>query len=117
MLNIPYGNKGYDFICGRGYKVDVKSSCLHSGRQWVFNINHNTIADYFLFLAFDNRDNLNPLHLWIVPGHDINHLSTASISRSTIDKWEQYELTDKIEQVISCCNVMKNTDTNKGDIT
>ena len=105
---MPYGNPDYDFICGQGYKIDVKSSCLRNGgKYWAFSISRNTVADYFLCLAFDDRDSLTPMHLWIVPGRDINHLHVASISKRSIDKWKKYELTNKINQVIDCCNNMK----------
>ena len=60
---MPYGHKGYDFICSKGMKIDVKSGCITNRGAWAFTINKNTIADYFLCLAFDNRDDLNPMHM------------------------------------------------------
>ncbi len=50
---MPYGNPGYDFICDKGYKIDVKSSCVRKswGGFWGFHIFKNTIADYFIFVA------------------------------------------------------------------
>ena len=105
---MPPRNPGYDFICGQGYKIDVKSACMRISRgSWEFCIRRNTIADYFLFLAFDNRDDLNPVHLWLIPGAEVNHLATATISKGTINKWRQYEMTSKLDQVISRCNVMR----------
>ena len=86
IQKMPYGNPGYDFKCSNGFLIDVKSSCLYKDNGWSFTIEHNTIADYFLCLAFDNRANLNPLHVWLIPGEKINHLTSASISLSTIHK-------------------------------
>ena len=102
---MPYINSGFDFICGQGYKIDVKSSCSRKNGGWAFHIKRNTIADYFLCLAFDNRQDLNPLYIWLIPGDNLNHLTGASIQPSTIHKWDEYRL--DISKVITCCNVMK----------
>jgi hypothetical protein len=109
VQTMPLHNHGYDFICNRGFKVDAKSSVAYhrtkNGKQWQFNIEHNIIADYFLCLAFDNREDLNPVHLWLIPGSSLNHLQTASVGENTISKWSQYER--PIDGVLSCCNAMK----------
>lgn len=106
---MAYGNPGYDFVCGEGYLIDCKSSCkrTQNGRNnlWQFNINKNMVAGYFVLLAFDNRTDINPLHIWMIPGHVINNRGSVSISESTIDKWNEYRL--DIDRVISCCNQMK----------
>ena len=105
---MPFGNPGYDFICNKGWKVDAKSSCLLKDRKshtWQFNINRNTIADFFVCVAFDNREDLNVLHVWMIPGEKLNHLMNASIRPSTVHKWDQYKL--DIDKVSSCCNEMK----------
>jgi Mor family transcriptional regulator len=103
---MPYGHQGYDFICGKGHKIDVKSSCLYDNLRWSFGIKRNTTADYFLCLGFDNRDDLNPQHIWLIPGNVINDKVGLSISKSTIEKWEEYE--QPIDKVIMYCNDMKN---------
>lgn len=105
---MPMCNPGYDFICNHGKKIDVKSSCKrknHRGYRWGFGINHNKIADFFLCLAFDNRESLTPLHLWLIPGHIINDKRGVSISKSTVMKWAKYEL--DINQTLACCTEMK----------
>ena len=110
---MPNGNIGFDFKCSKGMKIDVKSSVLifnknsinHKG-NWHFNINKNTIADYFLCIAFNNRKDKNPLHLWLIPSKKVNHLQTLSISKTTIHKWSQYE--KSLDKTIECCNSMKN---------
>ena len=107
---MPIGNSGYDFICGNGYKIDVKSATFSTKyHRAYFNIHKNTIADYFLCIAFDNRTDLNPLYIWLIPGDDINHLTSTGVSMSTINKWNNYEL--DINKVVTCCNKMKNGDT------
>jgi len=105
---MPFGNSGFDFICNSGYRIDVKSACKMKNRKaWIFGIKQNQIADYFLCLAFDNRDNLNPEHIWLIPAKQVNHLKTLTISQSKLYKLSQYELTNKLNDVISCCNVLR----------
>ena len=110
VVRMPYGNPGYDIICNKGKKIDVKSSCTRRDMRWnsiswAFNIGRNTTADYFLCLAFDNREDLNPLHAWLIPGSKINHLTGTSISPSTLHKWDAYALdTSKIGD---CCDAMR----------
>ena len=106
---MPNNNPGYDFICNKGYKIDVKSSTKMKYRNgWLFNIRYNKIADYFLCLVFDDRKNLNLLHIWLIPSNKINNLMGLVISESKLDKWNKYELFDKLNKVIACCNMMKN---------
>ena len=102
---MPYGHRGYDFICNRGKKIDVKSSCINKSGNWLFTINRNEVADNFLLIAFDNRVDLNPLHIWIIPGYILSRLKNASISPSTIDKWMDYAL--GIGKVIKCCDTIR----------
>jgi hypothetical protein len=102
---MPNGNPGYDFTCGKGYKIDCKSSTIRNDSYWSFNITRNIITDYFLCLAFDNRDSLTPLHVWLIPGHLVSHLTGLSISKSTTWKWSKYE--QPLDQVLKCCDVMR----------
>ena len=100
---MPYGHPGYDFVCKNGKKIDVKSSCTRkTTTRWSFIIDKNTIADYFWCVAFDNREDLNILHIWMLPGDKFNHLTTASISESTLYKWSEYE--KPIDEAIICWN-------------
>ena len=85
-----YGNPDYDFITHDGYKIDAKSSCKHRQGNWTFLIKRNKIADYFLCLAFDNKDNLNPEHIWLIPSYIMNDKQLISISESTLSKWDEY---------------------------
>lgn len=102
---MPYGNPGYDVVCNKGKKIDFKGSCLHKNGRWSFHIGCNTIADYFLFLAFDNIEDLNPLHVWLIPGDVVNHLTGVGISPSTVSKWDMYKL--DVDNVINCCDVIR----------
>jgi len=106
---MPVGNPGFDIICNQGKLIDIKSACRDTHGEslgcWRFYIKHNQIADYFLCLAFDNRADLTPLHLWLLPAGKFNHLTSTSISISTIHKWDEYRL--DIGKVMSCCDTMK----------
>jgi hypothetical protein len=73
---MPYGNPGFDWICKEGYKIDNKGACLTCSKKWdwcayEFDIGYNSIADWFILSAWDNRDCLNPLHVWIFQKNDI----------------------------------------------
>lgn len=108
---MPINHPGYDFICNKGKRIDVKSACKRKNRNgWAFLIRHNTIADYFLCLAFDNREDLTPLYAWLIPGSMVNHLNSASISPSTIYKWDEYRL--NLTKILDCCKTLYNTTTN-----
>lgn len=116
VQRMPYGTPGYDFTCGNGYLVDVKSSCRHHPQKqywadnWMFTINKNQIAQYFLCLAFDNRNDLNPEHIWLIPANEINHLTGLSIAESKLEKWQKNE--QPIDQVMNCCDTLKTLQTN-----
>lgn len=110
VQKMPPNHKGYDFICIKDKKIDVKSACTHmhdtKSDRWGFAIRKNQIADYYLCLAFNNREDLNPLHIWLIPGDVINHLTYASISESTLSKWDEFKL--DINKVTTCCDTLKN---------
>ena len=111
ITRMPCNNPGFDYICGRGFKIDVKSACLHhpSHRppRWSITIKKNNIADYFLILLFDNRDDLNPQHLLLVPGYAINDHTGICISTipKYYSKWIKYET--PLDKVVACCNAMR----------
>jgi len=110
VITMPNNNPGYDFICAKDKKIDVKSACITLNNEinprWVFHIDKNQITNYFLLLAFDNRDDLEPQHQWLIPSDVLNHLkSIATISPSTISKWDEYR--QPINQVQACCSTLK----------
>lgn len=107
VTRMPSNNKGYDFICKKGHKIDVKSACL-SDNKWQFNLNGNKIANYFLFLAFDNREDLEPKHIWIIKNDNINVKSkTITNNNKSINKWSNYEKTDKLKELQKYCDILK----------
>ena len=102
---MPMNHPDYDFICKNGWKIDGKSSFTGDKGHWAFTIKHNTTADYFFCVAYDNRKDKNILHIWLLPGNKFNHLSRTGISKSTIDKWSEYE--QPVDKIIACCDIMK----------
>ena len=105
VKRMPYGNPGYDVICNRDKLIDIKSSCIQKDGRWSFTINHNTTADFFLCIAFDNREDLTPLHAWLLPGAKVSHLTGASISLNMVDKWDAYRL--DLSKITTCCDIMR----------
>ena len=108
---MPYGNTGFDIICNHGKKIDVKiASKTFSDKnnkypRWIFHIDLNTTADFFILVAFDNRTDLNPLHIWMIPGNEINKKGNASIALSRIHKWDKWKR--DINDAQLCCTEMK----------
>jgi hypothetical protein len=109
IQTMPANNPGYDFICNKGKKIDVKASCEYQpirGKPRVqFIIKKNTIADYFLCLVFDNRNDLNPTHAWLIPGKHVNYLHTLGIAMTNIDKFKEYEI--DLTKICKCCDKLK----------
>ena len=105
---MPYGNPKYDFIAKNGIKVDVKSRCIREypgWRGWEPHIRFNETTDYFLILAFDNRENLNLIHVWLIGGNEIirghkfymrDSIKITDKSKSLLE-FQTYELTNKLE--------------------
>ena len=103
---MPNNNRGYDFLCKKGFKIDVKSSCLMKSRDaWCFVIDRNQIADYFLLLAFDNRTDLEPQHIWLIPGPILSSNVSAWVTPRTFKKWSQYAMS--LDKVVECCEKMR----------
>lgn len=110
IKHMPYNNPGYDFICANGYKIDSKASCLHTkkhGNCWQFATNHNTIADYFICIGYDNRENLTPLRAWLIPSRDIKDRCGFSVTNNPhcLARWSQYE--KPISKLLCACEQMK----------
>lgn len=113
---MPTGNKGYDFICNKGFKIDVKSSCVTLRNNcYNFSIRCNKIADYFLCIGFDNRDNLNPQCIWLIKSNEtihnkkLNEFKALTIQNTKygLSQFLKYELNDKLKEMIECCNELK----------
>lgn len=99
-------NPGFDFVCNKGKKIDVKSSCMRkNGNGWTFRIKKNTVADFFLCIAFDNRKSLMPLHLWLIPSSKVKDKVSMGIRPSMTHKWDDFKL--DISKTLQCCDQMK----------
>ncbi len=115
---MPINNPGFDFICNRRFKIQSKSGILlyHNGSEYrVFNIDYNKIADYFILIAFDNRKDLNPIHIWlirkddIVRGRGINQFGSFKITNrvSKLLELKKYEQIDRLEELKEFCKRFK----------
>ena len=113
----PYGTIGYDWICNKGMKIQCKARCLDSSNRWNYNIanrkgDYNTIADYFIISAWDNRESLNPLHVWVFHRDDIIRgkpfLMRLSISISNtengLEEFKEFEVTNRLDKLKQLCN-------------
>ena len=72
----PYGTPGYDWEW-KGLKVQHKARCI-TVREWGWSslwyftrLDFNKIADKFVLSGWDDREGLNPLHIWIFDKDDI----------------------------------------------
>ena len=103
---MPLNNPGFDVICNHGKRVDIKLSATgDNNRGWSFIIKHNHIADYFLCVAFDNRQDLTPEHIWLIPGDVINNKHSIYVGKPNLDKWSTYALS--IDKVVACFDAAK----------
>ena len=111
IIRMPYGNPDYDLICGKGYKIDCKSSCLHQGKRgvptWKFCIKYNNKTDFFLLIGWDNREDLNPLKIWLIPSYLISSKASVTITNSptVLKKWEEFERS--INNVLTQCKIIR----------
>lgn len=108
---MTYGFPDYDIICNKGKKIDVKTACIALAKNsknphFQFRIKQNKIADFFICVAFDNVEDLNPIHMWMIPGNEINHKKNHAIRLSTIHKWNKWKRDIKDAQL--CFTEMKN---------
>lgn len=114
----PYGTIGYDWICNKGKKIECKARCLDSNNAWDYpignrrNYNYNMVADYFIISAWDNRESLNPFHVWvfhrddIVRGEPFWMRMSISISNSekVLKKFKKFEVTNRLDKLKELCN-------------
>lgn len=119
VKRMPINNHGFDFICKKGYKIDVKSATLANRPStyghWSFGINYNDIADYFLLIGFDDRENLEPMHIWLfkkdemMRGKPFYMRKSFSMEDSTVNSevYSIWEMTDKLEKMKECCDKLK----------
>lgn len=67
---MPYGYPGFDIICNKKLKIQCKAGVLryrsNGSTYWEFKIDYNKYVDYFILIAFENRQNLCPVHVWLI---------------------------------------------------
>lgn len=123
---MPYGNPGFDWACKKGYKIENKSRCLYYNVEsdwpgWTFSIRFNKIADWFILSAWDDRDSLNPLHVWSfhkddmviyrIGGHYIlkkfcdRYSLSISNTPKGLKKFEKYEITNRLDKLKEFCKI------------
>jgi len=94
---MPYGNPGYDHVLKNGDKIRVCTSTFHKTKRrnfWGFHTKQKTTADYFIFMAFKDRNSDDPLHIWKIPNFGtIQDQQLVSIAESTLSKWSSFEIT------------------------
>lgn len=100
FTKMPACNPGYDYICGKGFKIDVKSSCIRRNpykttayEYWKFHTDGNKMPDYFLCVGLDNRVNISILHVWLIPQSVVDNKVSFTVTNSSkiLRKWEKYE--------------------------
>lgn len=113
-IEMPPNNPGFDWICKNGKKIDHKARCLCNVGNcigWKFEIKYNNIADYFILSAWDNRDSLNPLRVWIFHKDDIirgkkfwkrEFIWITNTPKSLIE-FKKYEFSDRLEKLKDLC--------------
>lgn len=105
---MPYGNPKFDFVVNGGIKVDIKSCCLRESfawEGWALHIRCNNITDYFTIIAFDNLDDLNIIHIWlihrdeIIRGEKFWNRDTIKITNSRIPllTFKRFDWINKLE--------------------
>lgn len=105
---MPYGNPSYDFLVKGNIKVDIKSCCLREMKGWIGwepHVRFNNVTDYFVILAFDDRDNLNLIFIWsigkneIIRGNKFHMRDSIKITntRRGLLEFKRFDWTDKLE--------------------
>lgn len=116
-IKMSYGNPGFDWLCKRGEKIDRKGRCLDFSKiydwsGWAFPIRYNNIADWFILSAWDNRDSLTPLHVWMFHKDDIirgekfwmRDCITITNNHQKLIEFEEYEITNRLEKLKKICD-------------
>lgn len=111
----PPNNPYFDWTCKRGQKIQHKARCL-GWTGWKFNhIDFNPIADYFILSAWNDRDDLIPLHIWMFHRDDIvrgdpfwmrRSLNISDTSKR-LKEFEKYEVTDRLEKLNELCKKLQ----------
>lgn len=126
------GNRGFDFICknprqefidkyhqfkfekDKEYRIQHKARCIRYDTNsdewsgWHYSISdrngYNNNTDYFILSAWDDRDNLNILHIWIFYKNDMVRGEkfwkrkgfVITNTPKKLKEFQNYELTDEL---------------------
>lgn len=146
--NGGYRDRGIDFICkdprhefidkypqfklerNKEYNIQLKVRCLvyapDSSPRWNFHvdtynnfaIDRNNIPDYFIFSAWDDRNNLEPLHIWMIHKDEMVRIGRNRInkrvlwnrtglsiydSQRSLSEFEKYELKNELKILKKLC--------------
>lgn len=127
-IPMPPCNPGFDWKCKKGKRIDHKGRCLGYSKLsnwsgWRFPIRWNNIADYFILSAWDNRDSLTPLHVWIFHKNDIirgrkfwrRDSIVITNTYMALIEFKNYEVTDRLDKLKELCDRDKYKRTDKNE--
>lgn len=122
----PRNNRWYDWTCKIGQKIQHKARCLShfkgKSSHWNFiHIDFNHIADYFILSGWKDRESLEPMYVWIFHRDEIimgmlfwaRDRLTITNHPYSLEKYEQYDVTDRLEKLKEICNKEKEQRRNK----
>lgn len=111
VIRMPYANRGFDFISEGGIRIDAKCSSLRYPKignpRWSFGINANKLTDYFLCMAFDSREKLQPMHIWLIPANKLNKKTSISIANSAESLATYAMFEQPLGETIPYCNQIR----------
>lgn len=110
-IRMPHDNPGFDWICAKGQKIQHKARCLYDSTKWNFRIGYNNIADYFMLSGWNNREDLEPIYLWLFHKDDIvrerKFWQRESFQIINIPKYlsqfRMFEISDKLKELKDIC--------------
>lgn len=123
--------KPYDYICKKGLKIKHIASCVRIDEfhlssymgdpipYWGYLIKKNNIPDYYILSAWNDRNSLEPLYVWIIMGDEIFITQRSQKpfwdratfviydTRKGIDRMSKYEVTNKLERLKEVCGIAR----------
>ncbi len=115
-IKAPPNNPGFVWFCKNGKKIEHKAACLtfdkYGNSKWHFPIEYNNIADYFILSGWNNREDLEPMYIWIyykddiVRGRKFWRRDSFPIANKPkyLEKLKEYEIKDKLDKLKELCN-------------
>jgi len=115
-IKAPPNNPGFDWLCKNGKKIEHKAACLifdkYGNSKFHFPIEYNNIADYFILSGWNNREDLEPMYIWmyykddIVRGRKFWRRDSFPITNKPkyLEKLKEYEIKDKLDKLKELCN-------------